>query len=84
VDVPIVGDAKNILIELLEQLKKSADTSEWLKHVEGLKKNTLYVIKIPAKIKPQYVIEQIWEATQGEAIITTEVGQNQMWGGAVV
>jgi acetolactate synthase-1/2/3 large subunit len=81
VDVPIVGDAKNIIGELLEQVKKMPDTAGWIKQVAALKK------KYPLKykdgegdmIKPQYVIEQIWQATKGEAVITTEVGQNQMW-----
>ena len=79
VDIPIVGDAKNIMGELLEALKKVPDTSEWLKTVESWKKRHPLVYKAEGKIKPQYVIEQIDEATKGEAIITTEVGQNQMW-----
>ncbi|MDD4899402.1 MAG: biosynthetic-type acetolactate synthase large subunit [Candidatus Omnitrophica bacterium] len=79
VDVPIVGDAKNILGELLEQIKKSPDTSSWIKEVEALKKKHPLKYKDGEKIKPQYVIEQIDEVTKGEAIITTEVGQNQMW-----
>ncbi|MCX5702989.1 MAG: thiamine pyrophosphate-dependent enzyme, partial [Candidatus Omnitrophica bacterium] len=79
VDVPIVGDAKNILGELLEQIKKVPQTQEWLKAVEGLKKKYPLKYKEGEKIKPQYVIEQIYEATGGDAIITTEVGQNQMW-----
>ncbi|MFA5090669.1 MAG: biosynthetic-type acetolactate synthase large subunit [Candidatus Omnitrophota bacterium] len=79
VDVPIVGDAKNILGELLEQLKKTPDVTAWLKEIEALKKKYPLKYKDGQKIKPQYVIEQIYEATRGEAIITTEVGQNQMW-----
>jgi len=79
VDIPIVGDAKNILGELLEQIKKLPDTNEWLKNVDSLKKKYPLKYKDGEKIKPQYVIEQLCEATKGEAIITTEVGQNQMW-----
>jgi len=79
VDIPIVGDAKNILGELLEQIKKLPDTSDWLKTVDGFKKKYPLKYKESEKIKPQYVIEQIDEITKGEAIITTEVGQNQMW-----
>jgi len=79
VDIPIVGDAKNILGELLEAIKKVPDTSEWLKTIESWKKRHPLIYKDEGKIKPQYVIEQIYEATKGEAIITTEVGQNQMW-----
>jgi len=79
VDVPIVGDAKNVLGQLLEEIKKAPDTSDWLKTVEAWKKKYPLNYKEEGKIKPQYVIEQIYEATKGEAIITTEVGQNQMW-----
>jgi acetolactate synthase-1/2/3 large subunit len=79
VDVPIVGDAKNILGEMLEELKKVPDTSDWLKAVEGLKKKYPLKYKDDGKIKPQYVVEEIYRVTGGGAIITTEVGQNQMW-----
>ncbi|MFC1658000.1 biosynthetic-type acetolactate synthase large subunit [Candidatus Omnitrophota bacterium] len=79
VDVPIVGDAKNILIQLLEELNKLPDTGEWLAAVEQWKNKHPLAYKESAKIKPQYVIEQIYQATKGKAIITTEVGQNQMW-----
>jgi len=79
VDIPIVGDAKNILGQLLEEIKKVPDTSDWRKTIESWKKKHPLQYKDDAKIKPQYVIEQIYEATGGEAIITTEVGQNQMW-----
>jgi len=79
VDIPIVGDAKNILGELLEEIKGSPDTAEWLKRVKNWKKKYPLKYKDNEKIKPQYVIEQTYEATKGGAIITTEVGQNQMW-----
>jgi acetolactate synthase-1/2/3 large subunit len=80
VDIPIVGDAKNILGQLIEDINKLPDTSEWLKTIESWKKK--YPLKYQDKkdiIKPQYVVEQIDEATKGKAIITTEVGQTQMW-----
>ena len=80
VDIPIVGDAKNILGQLIEDVDKLPGVPEWLKAIESWKK------RFPLKyqdnkdiIKPQYVVEQIYEATKGSAIITTEVGQNQMW-----
>jgi acetolactate synthase-1/2/3 large subunit len=78
VDIPIVGDAKNILSQLLEIIKKP-DTSDWLKTIKHLKNTYPLKYTNEGKIKPQYVIEQIYETTKGEAIITTEVGQNQMW-----
>ncbi|MFA5096660.1 MAG: biosynthetic-type acetolactate synthase large subunit [Candidatus Omnitrophota bacterium] len=79
VHIPIVGDARNILIELLKDIKKAPNTGEWLKTVEGWKKKYPLTYKDDAKLKPQYVVEQIYEVTKGGAIITTEVGQNQMW-----
>jgi acetolactate synthase-1/2/3 large subunit len=79
VDVPIVGDARNVLGQLLEEIEKGPDTSEWLKEVDALKKKYPLFYQDKGKIPPQYVIEQIDDITRGEAIITTEVGQNQMW-----
>ncbi len=79
VDIPIVGDAKFILKQLLEELNKLPDTKEWLAAIEQWKKKHPLIYKEGGKIKPQYVIEQIYEATKGDAIIATEVGQNQMW-----
>jgi acetolactate synthase-1/2/3 large subunit len=79
VDVPIVGDAKNVLGQLLEEVKETADTTDWLKTIEDWRKKHPLAYKDDGKVKPQYVIEQIYEITKGEAIIATEVGQNQMW-----
>jgi len=79
VDIPIVGDAKNTLGQLLEEIKNVADTSDWLKTIQGWKKKYPLSYEDRGKIKPQYVVQQIYEVTKGQAIITTEVGQNQMW-----
>ncbi len=79
VDVPIVGDAKRVLVELNKLIEK-ADTEVWLNKISEWKK--LYPLSYDQGddiIKPQYVVEQIYEATKGDAIIATEVGQNQMW-----
>jgi len=79
VDIPIVGDAKNVLGQLNKAVKKP-DTAAWLKQIDEWKaKFPLKYNGSADKVHPQYVIEQIYEATKGEAIITTEVGQNQMW-----
>lgn len=78
VDIPIVGDCKNVLGQLLEVIEKP-NTAEWLKTITNWKKTHPLRYKDDGKIKPQFVIEQIYEATKGQAIITTEVGQNQMW-----
>jgi len=79
VDIPIVGDARNILKELLEEIDKIPDTSDWLKTIQAWKRKHPLTYQYKGKINPQYVIEQIDEVTGGEAIIATEVGQNQMW-----
>ncbi len=79
VHIPIVADAKNALSQLLE-LTQAPDTKEWLKKVDAWKKKyPLSYKQDTGKLKPQYVVEEIFNATKGEAIITTEVGQNQMW-----
>jgi acetolactate synthase-1/2/3 large subunit len=79
VDIPIVGDAKHILKQLLEEISSLPDNQEWLAAVEQWKKKHPLMYKEGTSVKPQYIIEQIYDATKGEAIIATEVGQNQMW-----
>ena len=59
---------------------KKTKNRPWLRQIDEWKKQYPLIYKdSKSEIKPQYVVEQIWEATGGEAIITTEVGQNQMW-----
>ena len=79
VDIPVVGDAKNILQELNKYIH-FVERKEWLDKIRLWKeKNPLSYKNSGNVIKPQYVIEQICDAAKGNAIITTEVGQNQMW-----
>ena len=79
VDVPIVGDCKTVLQQLLERVEPRPKT-EWNKQIEQWKKEyPLNYDGSDSKLYPQYVIEQIWEITNGEAIAVTGVGQHQMW-----
>lgn len=85
-EVPIVGDAKNVLVDLEKAYKELAakkgksDKSAWLKRVSELKKSyPLGYDRASLKIKPGYIIEKLDQLTGGDAIICTEVGQNQMW-----
>ncbi len=86
VDVPIVGDAKRVLKELVQELKKSdkkqweAVKKAWLKQIDRWKKEHPFTYEFDEEvIKPQYVVERLYTLTKGDAIISTEVGQNQMW-----
>jgi len=85
-NIPIVGDAKSVLKDLSNEYEKiisskgSADRSEWLGRLKGLKqKYPLKYDRDSKKLKPAYIVEKIYEITKGDAIICTEVGQNQMW-----
>jgi acetolactate synthase-1/2/3 large subunit len=86
VDIPIVGDCKDALSKLLKLVKeKPIDDLKkvrkpWLDQIQKWKET--YPLAYEQKddvIKPQYVVEKLYELSQGKAIITTEVGQNQMW-----
>jgi acetolactate synthase-1/2/3 large subunit len=84
IDVPIVGDAKTVLKDLLEELKKvrieKGRTSAWLGQIADWKKKHPLVYKdLKREIMPQFVVEEIYRVTKGKAVICTEVGQNQMW-----
>jgi acetolactate synthase-1/2/3 large subunit len=79
VDVPIVGDAKNVLRELTGHIKKIPETKTWHAQIHKWRQEFPVTYKQDDKLRPQYVIEKIQELTKGDAIIATEVGQNQMW-----
>ncbi len=79
VDIPVVGDARAILSELLP-LIEPRDRTAWFEQIAQWKRK--YPFKYDRRstnLKPQYVIEQLCEATRSEAIIATGVGQHQMW-----
>ena len=86
VDIPIVGNVKDVLNELLAQLD-AAETkpnatalSSWWKQInEWRKKECLNYPSSTEVIKPQSVIQKLWEVTKGDAYVTSDVGQHQMW-----
>ncbi len=86
VDVPIVGDVQSVLTDMLELLKlakekpDAAAQNAWWTQIELWRsKNCLKYNQNGAIIKPQYVVEKLWEVTKGDAYITSDVGQHQMW-----
>lgn len=78
VHIPVVGDAKNVLREL-NKLVGMNNNGAWMRQIKKWKNEFPLRYEQNLMIKPQYVVEQIYEVTKGEAIIATEVGQNQMW-----
>jgi acetolactate synthase-1/2/3 large subunit len=86
VDIPIVGDAKRVLQQIFQALRKqkyrtakNPQRTDWLGQIEKWKQERPMAYDMSGSLKPQYVVEKIYELTRGEALITTEVGQNQMW-----
>ena len=86
VDVPIVGDVKDVLDDLLKHLQASKGKPDqeslgkwWAQIEEWRSKDCLRYDRSASVIKPQFVIEKLYEVTKGEAIITSDVGQHQMW-----
>jgi acetolactate synthase-1/2/3 large subunit len=83
--IPIVGDARNVLAKLaIEYRALGADPArlaEWWNRIEGWREQypLKYEDSADAEIKPQYMIQALYEATGGEAIVSSDVGQHQMW-----
>ena len=86
VDIPIVGDVKPVLEQMLELIKenqkkpnKKALELWWHQIGQWQAVNCLEFDRESPLIKPQYVIEQLYEVTKGDAYVTSDVGQHQMW-----
>lgn len=83
-DVPIVGNVKQVLEEFIEQLEtgkqKSQDLTQWWTQINRWREIKSIKYHYSDKvIKPQFVIEKLHQLTKGEAIVTSDVGQHQMW-----
>jgi acetolactate synthase I/II/III large subunit len=86
VDVPIVGDVDQVLDDLLAQLRQAKERPDaealkaWWAQIELWRgKQCLKYDRASAIIKPQFVVEKLWEVTGGDAYVTSDVGQHQMW-----
>lgn len=74
----VIGDAKEIL-KILNGRLEFKENKEWVEKIQEWQTNYPLWYKKEGSLKPQYIIEKIYEMTKGDAIITTEVGQNQIW-----
>jgi acetolactate synthase-1/2/3 large subunit len=85
VTVPVVGDCKITLSQLNKLLDKEdlgdlkKKRQKWFDQIQHWKSTSPQTYNQKDVIKPQYVVDKLYQLTKGEAIITTEVGQNQMW-----
>jgi acetolactate synthase I/II/III large subunit len=79
-NIPIVSDSKEALIELMNQTSESPKNEEWLETLSKYKEEfPLWYKHDPNGMSPQWLIEAIHKVTNGDAVVTTDVGQHQMW-----
>jgi acetolactate synthase-1/2/3 large subunit len=80
VDLPIVGDVKQIIAELRQSMPGKPDTSEWMKQIKAWREECpLHYETSDGKLRTEYVLEKLSEKTKGDAVVITDVGQHQMW-----
>ena len=87
VDIPIVGDVKEVLHELISQIREARQKTEavpldawWADIASWRRRDCLKYVPSDEVIKPQYVIEKLWELTRdSDCYVTSDVGQHQMW-----
>ena len=79
VDVPIVGDVKAVLQTLLQRMQRRGDTARWIARINTWRAQYPLRYRDDDRLRPQYVIQELSDLLKGEAIIASEVGQNQMW-----
>jgi len=79
IDVPIVGDVKAVLQDMLSGLKKNNAYEPWLKKIKHWRQHHPLRVEDDGRLHPQQIIRALSELVKGEAVIVSEVGQNQMW-----